>query len=188
MVRRLAGFLLVVWLPLALPACGRVELPGRADPGAAEVAVRVESIRVDLDTQSPVLVLQEMDGERQLPIWIGVEEARSIAARLAEEHPPRPNTHDLTKRLLDRLDTALQRVVVTELRAGIYYARLHLLAGDEPVEVDARPSDAIAIGLRTGAPLFVRAALFDETPTFAPEAGRPIDAPAFHRQVPGHTL
>jgi bifunctional DNase/RNase len=101
-----------------------------------------------------------MDGSRRLPIWIGHAEASSIDSRLREERAVRPNTHDLAKRLIDGLGGDLLRVVVSDLEGGIYYARIVLQRSGQIVEIDARPSDAIAIALRTGAPVFVTEPLF----------------------------
>lgn len=133
----------------------------RAGAPGEDVAVEVASIAVD-PNGTPVLLLADRRGARSLPIWIGLAEAHSIAAEMEHRRPPRPNTHDLAKRLLDDLEAALDRVVVTELRDGTYYAVLFLSTRGRRIEVDARPSDAIALALRCGAPLFVREALFAE--------------------------
>ena len=154
-----------------------------AGAGADEIAVRVEGIALDGEADSPVVILIETDGERRLPIWIGLPEAHSIAAHLDERPAPRPNTHDLAKRLIEGLDGSVQRIVVTELREGIYYARIELEHDGHTVAVDARPSDAIAIGLRLGAPLFVRAALFETSPLEPGAPGREIRGAPSERQV-----
>ena len=98
---------------------------------------------------------------RLLPIWIGIAEATSIARHIDASPAPRPNTHDLAARLIERLDGRVERVVVTALRGGTYYGVLHLRSGNGVSEVDVRPSDGIAIALRSGAPIFVRAQLFE---------------------------
>ena len=152
---------------LALAACG-----GAGD-GPADVAVEVRFVTLDPVAQSPVIVLEERDGPRRLPIWIGLAEAQSIAQQLQEVEPPRPNTHDLAKRLVLGLEGAIERVTVTELREGTYYAVIALRANGKAVDVDSRPSDAIALALRMAAPVFVRAPLFD---TRDPEPGEPPDS------------
>ena len=125
-----------------------------------DVPVRVG--RVVLDQRNlPVVVLEERDGSRWLPIWIGPAEARSIALQIEEKTSPRPNTHDLAKRVIDGLQGEVVRVVVTELRDSTYFATLALRVRGDVVVIDSRPSDAIAIALRVGAPIFVRAPLFD---------------------------
>jgi len=140
------------------------------------VEVRVGSLAVDSSSNSPVIILEELGGERRLPIWIGFPEANSIAAELQQERPLRPNTHDLAKRLMDRLDAAVERVVVTDLSQGVYYANIFLHSDGRELRVDARPSDAIALALRTGARVFVRETVFDLANS-PPEDGRPIEAP-----------
>ena len=139
-----------------LVACG-----GSSPDPAPDVAVKVARIAVD-PSGSPVVLLEEREGGRALPIWIGLAEAHSIAAEIEQRRPPRPNSHDLAKRLIEDLEGAVERVVVTELREGTYYAVIFLTARGQRLEVDARPSDAIALALRCGAPLFVREALFDD--------------------------
>ncbi|HEY8493716.1 MAG TPA: bifunctional nuclease family protein [Myxococcota bacterium] len=154
----LASRLALLLLASSLAACGERS----EQPQPAEVAVEVASIGVD-PTGTPVILLADRAGNRSLPIWIGIAEAHSIAAEMEHRRPPRPNTHDLAKRLIDHLEGALERVVVTELREGTYYAVITLSARGRQIEVDARPSDAIALALRCGAPLFVREALFEES-------------------------
>ncbi|HEY5658980.1 MAG TPA: bifunctional nuclease family protein [Myxococcota bacterium] len=134
---------------------------GTADPGS-DANVRVHVDRVVIDRQDiPVLVLAEDDGERWLPIWIGTAEARSIALQMEQRSSPRPNTHDLARNVIYGLDGDVERVVVTELKEGTYYARLGLRLHDRSIEIDSRPSDAIAIALRTNAPIYVRKTLFE---------------------------
>jgi bifunctional DNase/RNase len=121
-------------------------------------AVLVEGVRLD-ENRQPVLTLLEKGGElRRLPIWIGRDQAESIHVALAEIALPRPNTHDLIVRMLGGLERELQRVAITELRDSTYYAVIDLAGAGGPVRLDARPSDAIALAVRTGAAIFVAAA------------------------------
>jgi bifunctional DNase/RNase len=136
-----------------------------------EVPVEIDGIAVDRASGTPVVILEEISGPRALPIWIGVAEAQSIASEMEQRHPPRPNTHDLAKRLVDRLEGAVERVVVTELREGTYYAVVFLTSRGQVFEVDARPSDAIALALRFHAPVFVRETLFEEAERTTPQTG-----------------
>jgi bifunctional DNase/RNase len=152
----MAPRLAAIVLGLVLLAC-----PARTSQHAHEVSVEVDRVALDPRSGSPVVVLEERHGHRSLAIWIGFPEASSIASEMDHDHPPRPNTHDLAKRLIEGLHGSLSRVVVTELRDGTYFAVMVLDAPGGAFEVDARPSDAIALALRTGAPLFVREALFD---------------------------
>jgi bifunctional DNase/RNase len=156
MDRALARCLLPALLLLAA-GCQRDD---RADPGSVEV--RVETVAVDERSQSHVVILEERAGSRRLPIWIGYAEASSIASELQSIESPRPNAHDLAKRLIDGLEGSIARVVVTDLAGGVYYARIVLEHAGESVEIDSRPSDAIAIALRARAPLFVNERLFEK--------------------------
>jgi bifunctional DNase/RNase len=102
------------------------------------------------------------DGERKLPILIGGFEATAITLPLEGQKPDRPLTHDLIRNILERLDTRLDRVVIDDLWSGIYYAKLYLRSGKEEVEIDARPSDAIALAVRFDAPIYVADAILDQ--------------------------
>ena len=147
-------------LAFLLVSCGAPEGPLDRD-----VEVRVEGIGIDRASEMPVVVLEERLGGRQLPIWIGAAEARSIAFEMDQVELPRPNTHDLAERLLTRLEAKLERVVVTELRQGTYFAVLVVMTPGRRLEIDARPSDAISIALRAEAPIYVRETLLaDEDP------------------------
>ena len=146
---RLAAILLV--------ACGGAP----SDPVEREVPVRVGTVGVDR-FNAPVVILEEKDGSRMLPIWIGIAEASSIASHLSDKPPPRPNFHDLAKRVIQSVDAEVVRVVVTELRGGTYYATLSLRANGRVVEIDVRPSDGIAVAVRLDAPILVRESLFED--------------------------
>jgi bifunctional DNase/RNase len=135
-------------------ACDRAEIVAEID-----VPVRLDRVAIDAG-DSPILVLQEEGGPRWLPIWVGIAEAHSIALEIEERRLPRPNTHDLARSVIRRMKGRVVSVVVTELREGTYYALLKLDVDGEPIEIDARPSDAIAIALRDDAPIFVREGLF----------------------------
>jgi hypothetical protein len=141
----------------------------------SDVRVRVQIVAVD-EHDLPVVVLEEEGGGRWLPIWIGPAEARSIAHQMEQKPAQRPNTHDLAKRLILGLDGELVRVVVTELRNNTYFATIVLNTPSGTVDIDARPSDAIAIALRSEAPIFVRASLLDSSRSqpAADHPGRPI--------------
>ncbi|HTB21756.1 MAG TPA: bifunctional nuclease family protein [bacterium] len=122
------------------------------------VEMRVHGLAVDTTTRLPVVILMDATETHYLPIWIGVFEADAILVALEEMKVPRPATHDLMKNLVQTLDAQLVRVVVHALddKSGTYYANLILKRGSAPheIEVDARPSDAIALALRLKAPIF----------------------------------
>jgi len=126
------------------------------------VEVRLRAVRVDLQSNTPVLLLQESEGlGRTLPIFIGAPEATAIAFALQGMDTPRPMTHDLIRDLLGALGADVVRVVVTELRTSTYYAEIVLRHDDQELPVSSRPSDAVAVAVRTGAPLFVSDELMD---------------------------
>jgi bifunctional DNase/RNase len=170
------ALLVLVVLPLMLTRCSS------SDPDAREdVLVKVRYVAVDPQAGAPVLLLEEQEGKRRLPIWIGFAEARSIAAQIEHREQPRPNTHDLAKRVIDGLKAGVERVVVTELRDGTYFAMLVLHTQNGRVEIDSRPSDAIAIALRFEAPVYVRPSVFEDSGQVpAPEAERHVEAPRAH--------
>ncbi len=162
----------------ALALVSTLSCDGRA-PAASDVGVQVARVAFDPLSNTPVIILEESDGPRQLFIWIGVAEARSIAQRLEDIDLPRPNTHDLAQRLVEGLEGNVERVTVTELRDATFYAVIALRRAGRRVEIDARPSDAIALALRAAAPVFVREALFEATaadpdvPTLIPTPEEP---------------
>lgn len=118
------------------------------------VEVSVARLGLDSSTNSFVVILQERDGNRLLPIWIGRPEAEAIAAHLQGIPRARPLTHDLAKSLILGLGAELRRVSITRVTDRTYFAELQLAKGTELIAVDARPSDSIAIALRCGAPIF----------------------------------
>jgi bifunctional DNase/RNase len=119
------------------------------------VEVRLAAVRVDVQTKTPVVLLQERNGARTLPIFIGAQEARAIALVLEGHVPERPLTHDLIRDLLASLSARLDSVAITELREGIYFAELRVTAGGRELAVSCRPSDGVAVAVRTEAPIFV---------------------------------
>jgi uncharacterized protein len=131
------------------------------------VEMQLADVRVQLPTQAPVVMLQEVGGARRiLFIFIGNPEADAIVKAMRGSVPPRPLTHDLFRDVLEALGARLERVVVTELRIdeegnGTFFAELHLSVGDARHVVSARPSDAIALAARTGSPIFASDALVD---------------------------
>ena len=102
-----------------------------------------------------VLTLEEVGGQRLVPIWIGINEGNAIGLKLQNEQLPRPMTHDLMSGILKTLGAKVERVVITDLRDGTYYAVITLLAGQKRFEMDARPSDAMALAVRTESPVLV---------------------------------
>ncbi|TDQ53384.1 bifunctional nuclease family protein [Actinorugispora endophytica] len=121
--------------------------------------MEVVGVRVEMPANQPIVLLKETDGERYLPIWIGAVEATAIALAQQGVKPARPLTHDLFRDVLEALDTTLATVNITALENGIFYAELVFSNG---VEVSARPSDSIALALRTGTPIYAREDVIEE--------------------------
>lgn len=126
------------------------------------VPVDLVGIRIELPTNTPIMLLREQGGDRYLPIWIGTPEATAIALAHDGIQTKRPLTHDLMTALIEELGATVESVVVTELRGGTFYADLTVTVGDDTHHISARPSDAVAIAVRADAPLFADKELMDE--------------------------
>jgi hypothetical protein len=117
--------------------------------------MKVEGLLFDPRSNMYILLLKELEGSNTLPIWIGKPEADSIAIALGKVSTPRPLTHDLVRNVMDALDVKVSRVVVTQILDNTYYSLIYMSDGKREVPVDSRPSDAVAVALRTGAPIYV---------------------------------
>lgn len=126
-----------------------------------QIEMTIKGLMIDPITNMPIIVLRDEDGQRILPIWVGVFEANAIALQIENVQTPRPMTHDLLKNVIDDLRAEVQRIVVCDLRENTFYAEIHLRGADGERRVDARPSDAIALALRTRSPIFVEQAVID---------------------------
>ena len=120
-----------------------------------EIEMTIKGLMIDPITNMPIVVLRDQDGQRILPIWVGVFEANAIALQIENVQTPRPMTHDLLKNVIGDLEAGVERIVVCDLKENTFYATIHLSSPAGPVAIDARPSDAIALALRTGSPIFV---------------------------------
>ena len=150
------------------------------------VEVRVARLGHDSSTNSYVVILQEKDGNRLLPIWIGQPEAESIVMQMNNIKRERPLTHDLCKNLIVGLGGSLRRVQITKVQKNTYYAELHVASANGLVQIDARPSDSIAIALRLSAPIFAQESLLSSAddgegdeegaPPSRPTNGEELDA------------
>jgi uncharacterized protein len=133
------------------------------------VRMLIKGLMMDPVTNMPILVLRDEAGERTLPIWIGMFEAHAVAIQLENSSSPRPMTHDLLKHLLEALGGSVSEVHITDVREGTFFALIYLLANGEPLAIDARPSDALALALRTRAPVYVAEHVLADA--------KPLDAP-----------
>ena len=127
------------------------------------IPVRVGGLAIDERTKSPVVLLQEIEGNRVLPIWIGPMEASAIHMELLGKKYQRPLTHDLMINILEGLSARVSRVVITDLKESTFFANIYIDGGSGAVAVDARPSDSIAIALRSRAPIFIVEKLFEKS-------------------------
>lgn len=117
--------------------------------------MKIAGITLDPTTNMPIIILRDLSGDHTLPIWIGIAEASAIATKLENIDLARPMTHDLMRNILSRLEVCLEKVEVTDLRDNTFYANIYLRVGNMVVPIDSRPSDAIALALRTDSPIFV---------------------------------
>lgn len=129
-------------------------------------ALDVVGVRVEMPSNQPIVLLREIGGVRYLPIWVGAVEATAIAFAQQGVQPPRPLTHDLLRDLLEALGAKIDSVQLTELKEGVFYSQINLSGG---ISVSARPSDAIALALRTGTPIFGSEELLGEAGIEIPE-------------------
>ena len=139
--------------------------------------IKMEGVGVQqvLPSNTPVVLLREENGERLLPIFIGLPEATAIGLALSGQVPPRPMTHDLMTAALEAFSVTPERVVVSELRDRTFFAEIYLRGSTEVEMVSARPSDAIALAVRTGAEIFVAVEVLDEAAYIAPsDGGEPL--------------
>jgi len=142
------------------------------------VAVRVDRVTLDTSANRFVVILRDDAHHRWLPIVVGSSEAQAIALQMENIIPPRPLTHDLVKNLLDSVEVRISRIVVNDLRENTYYAMVGLKMNGTHVEVDARPSDAIAIALRAQAPIFVDDDVMKKASVSDKESERSSEEPA----------
>ena len=127
-----------------------------------ELRVEIKGLMLDPSSNVPIVILRDIESQLFLPIWIGVFEANAIALRIEGMEPPRPMTHDLLKKTLDHLGATVEKIVISDLKESTFYAVIHVLQGGKPVEIDARPSDAIALALRADAPIYVLRGVLDK--------------------------
>ncbi len=120
-----------------------------------EIEMKIRGLMMDSSTNTPIVILKDVDGNAVLPIWVGIYEANAIALEIEKVSTPRPMTHDLLKTFLFGFDATVSKVVVNELRDDTFYAVIWIEKNGELISVDARPSDALALALRMDCPIFV---------------------------------
>ncbi len=130
-----------------------------------QIEMTIKGLMVDPITNMPIIILRDRDGQRVLPIWVGVFEANAIALQIENVTTPRPMTHDLLRNIILDLKADIQKIVVSDLKENTFYALIYLTVNGEPMAIDARPSDAIALALRARAPIFVEDRVIDHAKT-----------------------
>lgn len=133
------------------------------------ISMSIKGLMLDPVSNSPIVVLKDEEEKFFLPIWVGIFEANAIALQLENITTPRPMTHDLLRNMINELDAQVTRVVINDLRDSTFFAQIRVLVGGKTLEVDARPSDAIALALRTEAPIFVAQSVLDQAQTITPD-------------------
>jgi len=131
-----------------------------------QIEMLIKGLMVDPVTNMPIVILRDQEGERVLPIWVGVFEANAIALQIENIAAPRPMTHDLLRNIIGDLKAAVEKIVVSDLKENTFYALIYLRVNGNLVAVDARPSDAIALALRVRAPIYVEDSVIENAKSF----------------------
>ncbi|MFP6871344.1 MAG: bifunctional nuclease family protein [Nitrospinota bacterium] len=126
------------------------------------IEMKVKGLTLDPLTNVPIVILREAEGERSLPIWVGIFEAHAIAREIEEFQTPRPMTHDLIKNIISGVKGRVTRILVSDLRDNTFFAEILLAINGSEISIDSRPSDAIALALRMSAPIFVEEKVLEE--------------------------
>ena len=145
-----------------------------------QIEMTLKGLMVDPITNMPIVILRDRDGQKVLPIWVGIFEANAIALQIENIPTPRPMTHDLLRNIIQDLKASVQKIVVCDLQENTFYALIYLSRNGDTMAIDARPSDAIALALRTRAPIFVEDAVIDHAKTVDFSSER-ADADRLHK-------
>ena len=133
------------------------------------VEMKIKGLMIDPVSNMPIIILKNEGGDAVLPIWVGIFEANAIAMQLESVVSPRPMTHDLLKNVIEGLHATISRVVITELKDNTFFANIDLERNGDRLSIDSRPSDAMALALRAGAPIYVERSVLEKSAS--PEAG-----------------
>ncbi|MBI4852123.1 MAG: bifunctional nuclease family protein [Acidobacteria bacterium] len=120
-----------------------------------EIEMKIRGLMIDPSANTPIVILKDVNSEMLLPIWVGAYEANAIALEIEKIAPQRPMTHDLLKNVIEQMGARVQRIVITSLMDNVFYAVIELMMGDNRLFLDSRPSDAIALALRSDCPIYV---------------------------------
>jgi len=145
-----------------------------------QIEMSIKGLMVDPITNMPIVILRDKEGQRVLPIWVGIFEANAIALQIENIATPRPMTHDLLRNIIQDLRATVEKIVVCDLQENTFYALIYLALDGDVMAIDARPSDAIALALRTRAPIFVEDRVIDHAKTVDFSADK-ADADRLHK-------
>ena len=145
-----------------------------------QIEMSIKGLMVDPISNMPIVILRDKEGSRTLPIWVGMFEANAIALQIENISTPRPMTHDLLRNVIHDLKASVQKVVVCDLQDSTFYALIYVTLNGEVVAIDSRPSDAIALALRTRAPIYVEETVIDNAKTVDVTADK-ADADRLHK-------
>jgi uncharacterized protein len=145
-----------------------------------QIEMTIKGLMVDPITNTPIVILRDKEGQRVLPIWVGIFEANAIALQIENVSTPRPMTHDLLRNVIQDLNASVEKIVVSDLQENTFFALIYLSLKGETLAIDARPSDAIALALRTKAPIFVEDSVIDNAKPFEFSSDKP-DAERLHK-------
>jgi bifunctional DNase/RNase len=145
-----------------------------------QIEMTIKGLMVDPVTNTPIVILRDKEGQRVLPIWVGIFEANAIALQIENVSTARPMTHDLLRNVIQDLKASVEKIVVCDLQENTFYALIYLAVNGETVAIDARPSDAIALALRTRAPIFVEETVIDNAKPVDPGSDQ-MDAERLHK-------
>jgi uncharacterized protein len=134
-----------------------------------EIPMSIKGLMLDPISNSPIVVLKDDEDKTFLPIWVGIFEANAIALQLESVETPRPMTHDLLRNVIVEMQGTVTRILINDLQESTFYARIFMTIGDRAVEIDSRPSDAIALALRLSAPIFVTQEVLEQAQTITPD-------------------
>ena len=138
-----------------------------------QIEMTIKGLMVDPVTNMPIILLRDSEGQKVLPIWVGIYEANAIALQIENVSTPRPMTHDLLKNVIADLKGTVRKIVVSDLKDNTFFALIYLAVNGETVAIDARPSDAIALALRARAPIFVEESVIDNAKPVDPGGEKP---------------
>jgi len=120
-----------------------------------EIEMKIRGLMIDPSANTPIVILKDINSDTLLPIWVGAYEANAIALEIEKIAPQRPMTHDLLKNVIEQMGARVQRIIITSLVDNVFYAVIELMSGESTVFLDSRPSDAIALALRSDCPIYV---------------------------------